>query len=264
MMVRLDDEARRTTGRKILQRAGEPEAREIMAQLGQPSLPPLLALLVRHRLRGIKGMARLALIGWGVGQFPGMLAMGRVSDAELLAVQAQGRRPVGVGLPGGDFGEVDGGYPGGFTHHDLCHLAKFRGPLGDDATYAGQLGSFVAFARVCAAEPELLERRPELPPAMDLAVIASDTNGDVRLLATLFFARLVARAPAAAPEQVVARYLTAMGLATSDAAATAQLYRSERAAFLTRVGAHFEAKGQALKSELETVRPAHLRATRGR
>jgi hypothetical protein len=251
LIARLSVEAAATTGRRVLQRVGAPEVTAIRAHLRDAELPPVLELLVRHRLRGIKGMARLALLGWHVGLYPGILAMGAVTATELLAAQARGFRHVGIGLPEAGFATIDQEYPGGFIHHDLCHLAKFRGALSEPTVYAGQVGFFAAFSAAAALDPTLLEARSDLPPGMDLAVVATDTNGDVRLLLTLYLARRLARRAhdggplgAAARESLVAVYLVELGMDSAAAARAAADYDSDRGAFLSAAGPWFEARGR--------------------
>jgi hypothetical protein len=219
-----------------------------LARHGEQRLPPLLRTLAHVRLRRIKGMAQEALLGWGAGRYPGLLAMGEVTAAELLEAQAEGLRHVGVGLPLSGFETADDSYPGGFTHHDLCHLAKFYGEPPDPRSYAGQVGFFAAFRDLAAAEPELLERQTDLPPGADISLVASDTNGDVRLLLTLLLARLAVRHGVSgdAATALVGDYLQRLGVPADEARDAAPVFRVARGAFLARIAPHFERRGHAL------------------
>lgn len=265
LILRLADGAPSVKRANVLQPFGPQAVRRTLEFIGvhsdTPGLPPLLELLTRHRLRGIKDMARLALLAWGVGRYPGCLAIGIVTPLELLLAQARGERQVGIGLPLGDFRDVDAGYPGGFTHHDLCHLAKFRGDLLDDAkVYQGQVGFFRALAELLAREPHLLDEwtvnsQPNVPPqatnGMDMTVVFADTNGDVRLLLTLFFARLLARggvSKGGATAAFVSTYLWRLGMPPGDAAQAGGLWESQRAEFLQVVGDWFEVQGAACQA----------------
>jgi hypothetical protein len=225
-----------------------PVAAATLARHGEQRLPPLLRTLARVRLRRIKGMAQEALLGWAAGRYPGLLAMGQVTAAELLVAQAEGLRHVGVGLPLSGFETTDDGYPGGFTHHDLCHLAKFYGEPPDPSSYAGQVGFFAAFRDLATSEPELLEHQADRPPGADISLVASDTNGDVRLLLTLLLARLAARHGVSgdAATALVGDYLQRLGVPSDEAREAAPVFGLARGAFLARIAPHFERRGHEL------------------
>ena len=253
LLLRLLASAKGKRRALVLEPVGNAESERLVERFGPlADWPPFLRLFARHRLRGIKAMAHEALIGWGRGIYPGMLAIGKVTPLELLLAQARGQRQVGIGLPLAGFDAVDAGYPGGFIHHDLCHLAKFRGdPAGNGRIMAGQVGFFRALAPLVAAEPELLgaaaDGRP-WPIGMDLTVVVADTNGDVRLLITLFLARILARRgiPTGPDAQsVISAYLMRIGLAHGSAAKAAELWSQQRAAALGLIGEHFEQSGRA-------------------
>jgi hypothetical protein len=89
-------------------------------------------LIARRRLSGVPERAARALCGWVDGRLPAEKLHHAPMPRQVLAMMAQGRRPVSLLYHLGD----DGGLA--FVLHDLCHLEKFT----DSAHHRAQVGLF--------------------------------------------------------------------------------------------------------------------------
>jgi hypothetical protein len=182
----LVEHARRASGAKLCQGAWDGAFAERAERLGERLGTECSALkfLTRHRVRRVPRRAVSGLFAWA-GGFPVELRTDVPSAAEVLALQASGRRCVSALDDGVSPEPHESGLD--FLIHDLCHLDKFVEP----EHYEEQVG-FFATLEECARDARYLELEALLDPTFveDRERLGSDVNGSAVYLFALLKMKL--------------------------------------------------------------------------
>jgi hypothetical protein len=217
----------------------------------QPAAPPsgpALRTFAQRRVRGVPEDVVRGLFAWDRGQRPVDLLFQVPPARQVLALQAQGRRCVGLLDDAAARAHGDPRHPDGLTFalHDLCHLEKFVAP----EHHAGQVGFFRIVERALQA-PSIVALDRELDDTWraDRDYVIADMNGSaVFLFAALKMklAMAVRRRGQAAADPAVELLFEAMGLPDDvREAARSVTRRRDRPAAARRLLAHFEAAAGA-------------------
>lgn len=217
----------------------------------QPEAPPsgpALRTFAARRVRGVPEDVVRGLFAWDLGQRPVDLLRDVPPARQVLALQARGRRCVGLLDDAAALAHGDPRHPDGLTFalHDLCHLEKFVAP----EHHAGQVGFFRLVERALDA-PAMVALDRELDDSWraDRDYVIADMNGSAVFLfaalktklAMAVRRRLRTEAPAAA-DPAIDVLLDAIGLPDDlRDAARAVSRRRDRPAAARRLLAHFEA-----------------------
>ena len=217
----------------------------------QPPAPPsgpALRTFAERRVRGVPEDVVRGLFAWDRGERPVDLLSEVPAARQVLALQARGRRCVGLLDDAAARAHGDPRHPDGLTFalHDLCHLEKFVAP----EHHAGQVGFFRIVERALDAPPMVaLERELDDTWRADRDYVIADMNGSaVFLFAALKMKlamavrrRLQSDDPAAAAPAIDV-LLDALCLPDDvREAARAVSRRRDRPAAARRLLAHFEA-----------------------
>src|SRR6185312_1873981 len=217
-----------------------------------PPSGPALQTFAEQRVRGVPEDVVRGLFAWDRGERPVDLRFDVPPARQVLALQASGRRCVGLLEDAAARAHGDPRHPDGlpFALHDLCHLEKFVAP----EHHAGQVGFFRIVERALNA-PAMAALDSELDDSWraDRDYVIADMNGSaVFLFAALKMKLFLAvqrrfagpddRSDAAA--RALELLVEAMGLPGDvREAARAVSRQRDRPAEARRLLDHFEAVG---------------------
>ena len=213
-----------------------------------PPSGPALQTFAERRVRGVPEDVVRGLFAWDRGERPVDLRFDVPAARQVLALQARGRRCVGLLEDAAARAHGDPRHPDGLTFalHDLCHLEKFVAP----EHHAGQVGFFRIVERALNAPAmAALDRELDDGWRADRDYVIADMNGSAVFLFAALKTKLAMavhrhlNAPdLAAAEPAVDVLLDAMGLPDDVRdAARAVSRRRDRPAAARRLLAHFEA-----------------------
>ncbi|HXU62016.1 MAG TPA: hypothetical protein VN962_09965 [Polyangia bacterium] len=213
-----------------------------------PPSGPALQTFAERRVRGVPEDVVRGLFAWDRGERPVDLRFDVPAARQVLALQARGRRCVGLLEDAAARAHGDPRHPDGLTFalHDLCHLEKFVAA----EHHAGQVGFFRIVERALAAPAmAALDRALDDGWRADRDYVIADMNGSAVFLFAALKTKLAMavhrhlNAPdLAAAEPAVDVLLDAMGLPDDVRdAARAVSRRRDRPAAARRLLAHFEA-----------------------
>ncbi len=158
------------------------------------TLPGKIKIFADYRIYNTTLMAQKALVGWALGKYHGIKCDGEMPIKNMLSLQAEGKRAIGISVTHDHHHHQDRG----FIHHDLCHLAKFYSPHHtwekdekNSDYHLGQVGFFRFIKIIYPLISEYVENSKE--DENDLRYVISDMNGYVAFLFLAFLRRLEAQ-----------------------------------------------------------------------
>lgn len=139
-----------------------------------------LSLLSQNRLWKAEKEAISALLGWSEKRRPGVLYFRKLTNREVLDLQAKGYRCVSLIEDDIDCGMFEDPYD--FTRHDLCHLEKFYAK----DVYFGQVGFCHVMTMALSTQAwQQLETGFDSQWETDRDYVFSDMNGSVVFLLSM-------------------------------------------------------------------------------